>query len=101
MVDPIVEITSAAMLAGFIVAFAKMATPSMSSAALAGVSVAAGIAVSFLIGLQAGVTITTASAAGFIIQGILAAATAAGLTRADERGETKRKSEAATEGDYG
>ena len=88
--DPIVEAGAAAMIAGYLVAFAKLGMPNISSAVLVIVALAAGVASSFLIALAGGLDLTTQTGAETTIQGIIAAAIAAGLTRTDNAAEEKR-----------
>lgn len=83
------------MLAGYLVAFAKLGMPNISSALLVIVALAAGIASSALIALAGGVSLDLQTSANTAIQGIVAAAIAAGLTRTDNAAEAKRP-----DGDY-
>lgn len=88
--DPIVEAGAAAMVAGYLVAFAKLALPRIASWVLVVASLAAGISSAFLFALAAGVAMAPQTGAETIIQGIIAAAIAAGLTRTDNAAEAKR-----------
>lgn len=88
--DPIVEAGAAAMIAGYLVAFAKLAQPNIAAWLLVVTSLAAGISSSFLIALAGGLMLTTQTGAETVIQGIIAAAIAAGLTRTDNAAEAKR-----------
>lgn len=88
--DPIVEAGAAAMIAGYLVALYKHAQPMTSSALLVLVAMVSGIASAFLIAVSAGLVLDAQNGAQTAIQGIIAAAIAAGLTRTDGAAEAKR-----------
>ena len=89
--DPIVEAGAAAMIAGYLVALYKLAVPTTASWTLVVVAMIAGIASSFLIALAGGMVLDTQNGAQTVIQGIVAAAVAAGLTRTDASAEEQRR----------
>ena len=91
--DPIVEAGAAAMIAGYLVALYKHAQPSTASWSLVVVAIIAGIASAFLIALASGLILNAQTGAQTAIQGIIAAAVAAGLTRTDAAAEAKRPDE--------
>lgn len=88
--DPIVEAGAAAMVAGYLVALYKHANPATASWMLVVVALFAGVLSAFLIALAGGVELVAQTAAQTTIQGIIAAAVAAGLTRTDSSAEAKR-----------
>lgn len=91
--DPIVEAGAAAMIAGYLVAFYKLANPATAAWALVVVALTAGVASAFLIALAGGLVLNTQTGAETAIQGIVAAAIAAGLTRTDNAAEARRPDE--------
>lgn len=88
--DPFIEAGAAAIVAGYLVALWKMAQPTAPSWALVVVSLVAGIGSSFLIAVAEGAVLTAQVGAQIGIQGVAAAAIAAGLTRTDSAAEAKR-----------
>jgi hypothetical protein len=89
---PIVEISSIATVTALFVALFKLALPTSPSWGLVIAALVAGVVASFLVSAAGGVaswglqTIATA-----VLQGFLAAAAAAGVTRTDERANVVRK----------
>lgn len=94
--EPIVEAGAAAMVAGYLVAFVKLANPRIQSWVLVVAALIAGIASAFLIALSSGVVLDMQTGAETIIQGIVSAAIAAGLTRTDNAAEAKRPDDSYT-----
>lgn len=88
--DLFVESAAAAALAGYLVAFFKLGAPASPPWALVMVALCAGILSAVLIFFGEGGTLTAQTGAQVVMQGIGAAAIAAGLTRTDEAGEDKR-----------
>ena len=87
----VLQTTSASVPTSYIVSFFKMAVPKAGSASLVIVAVLAGLATSALVTMMTtGIAFTQAGIAGVIVQGIFAAAVAAGVTRTDQAGEDKR-----------
>ncbi len=91
--ETVTSIGSAAVVAGYLVALIKMAWPAAPSSALVGIAIAGGVLASFLVALASGVVIDVSGAAQYVLEGIAAAAAAAGLTRTDAAGERARSSE--------
>jgi hypothetical protein len=79
--DSLITVSSSAMVAGYLVEFVKMAFPNKPSWVSVLAAVLSGIMASFLISLAQDQTLTATTAARLILEGIAAAATAAGLTR--------------------
>ena len=79
--DSLITVSSSAMVAGYLVEFVKLAFPNKPAWISVLAAVLSGIAASFLISLAQGQAMTTTLAARLILEGIAAAATAAGLTR--------------------
>lgn len=86
----ITAIGSAASLAGLIVALFKFGFPSLPSYGVMGISLCAGMGSSFLMSLANGDALTTQQAAQSVVLGFFAAATAAGISRADRSADEKR-----------
>jgi len=90
-VNPVLQTTSASVPTSYIVSFFKLAVPTANSAAIVVVAVLAGLASSVLVTMMTGgIAATQAGIATVIVQGIFAAAVAAGVTRTDQAGENKR-----------
>lgn len=79
--DSLITVSSSAMVAGYLVEFVKLAWPNVPSWASVLAAVLSGIIAAFLISTAQGDTFTAALIAQRILEGIAAAATAAGLTR--------------------
>lgn len=89
--DSIVEIGSAATVAALVVALFKLAWPTSPSWALVLAAVVGGIGSSFLVAAAGGEAVWGLQAiAGTALQGIFAAAAAAGVTRTDARANVVR-----------
>jgi hypothetical protein len=88
--NPIVETTSAATLAALGVALFKMAWATAPSWALVVAALLVGVSASFLVSAAGGDVWTQPAIATTIMQGLLAAATAAGVSRTDERANLVR-----------
>jgi hypothetical protein len=89
--NPIVETTSAATLAALGVALFKMAWATAPSWALVVAALLIGVSASFLVSAAGGDVWTQPLVATTIMQGLLAAATAAGgVSRTDERANLVR-----------
>lgn len=89
--DPLLDIGAAAVVAGYLVAFYKIAAPAAPSWALVLVSLLSGVGSALLIAVGEGATLTSQVAAQVVVQGVGAAAIAAGLTRTDSAGEGRRE----------
>lgn len=85
--ESVVTITSAAVLTGYVVEFVKMAAPNVRPWISVLVAVVAGIMSALIIAVSTGATMDAASIATRIVEGVAAAATAAGLTRTVARAE--------------
>lgn len=88
--DPILGTGAAAVVAGYLVAFYKLGAPGAPSWALVLVALLGGVGSAALVGLAEGVVLTQQTLAQIGLQGIGAAAIAAGLTRTDAAGEARR-----------
>lgn len=89
--DPVLVTISAAAVAAVLTNLFKLAWPAAPSMALAAVALLAGIGSSVLVGLANGALLDTQAIASMIIQGILAAAGAAGLDRTSAAAAAKRE----------
>lgn len=85
--ESVVMVTSAAVLTGYIVEFVKMAAPNAKPWISVLVAVLAGIVSALIIAISTGATMDAAGIATRVVEGIAAAATAAGLTRTVVRAE--------------
>ena len=88
--DVFTTTASAATIAGLLTSLAKFGFPNLPSYAILVVSLVAGIGASFLVSIASGDAQSVQQAAQSIILGILAAATAAGISRADRSSDEKR-----------
>jgi hypothetical protein len=88
--NPIVETTSAATLAALGVALFKMAWATAPSWALVTAALLIGVSASFLVSAAGGDVWTQPVIATTIMQGLFAAAGAAGVSRTDERANIVR-----------
>ena len=89
--DSVLQTGTAAVLAGYLVAFVKMAAPDVKPWLLVVCAVVSGIVASILVSLSNGEIATSQSVANWVIRGFLSAAVAAGLTRTDGRAEAMRR----------
>jgi len=85
--ESVVTVTSAAVLTGYIVEFTKMAAPNAKPWVSVLVAVLAGIVSALVIAVSTGAAMDASGVATRIVEGIAAAATAAGLTRTVARAE--------------
>lgn len=87
----------AAVITGYIVAFFKLSFPDAHSSVLVAVAVSSGILANVLIAVAGGAPISAQNGAQWLVQGIVSAAVAAGLTRTDNRAEIGRIEETEVE----
>jgi formate-dependent nitrite reductase membrane component NrfD len=88
--DSIIAASSAALVTGYLVELVKLAIPDVPPWLVVVVSLAAGILSAFLIATASGAPLDAAGIATRILEGIAAAAAAAGLTRTMQRADTAR-----------
>jgi hypothetical protein len=88
--DLILETSTAALAANVLVTLGKLAWPTMPSWALVALALFAGLSTTFLVSLAGGEVLTTQSAAANILQGLFAAATAAGVDRGNVAADRTR-----------
>lgn len=88
--NQIVETSAASVLTSYLVSLFKLAWPTVPSWALVIAALASGLASALLISLAGGEALTTPVIATNVLQGIGAAAIAAGLTRTDQAAQGKR-----------
>ena len=87
----IAETGAAALFTGYLVAMFKLAVPDAKPWILVLVSICSGILGSVLVALSTGAVVDTQLGAQWVIQGVIAAAGAAGLTRTDGRAQEVRE----------
>jgi len=88
----IAETGAAALVCGYLVALFKMAFPNAKTATLVIVAIFSGVLATVLVSVANGSTYDLKDVAQWIIQGVIAAAGAAGLTRTDGRAQEVRES---------
>lgn len=87
-----IAVTGAAgLVCGYLVALFKMAAPNSKTATLVIVAIVSGILATVLVSVANGGTYDLKDIAQWVIQGVIAAATAAGLTRTDGRAQEVRE----------
>jgi hypothetical protein len=89
--DTVIQAGSATVVAQTVTSLVKFGYPSLPSWAVMLVSVLAGIGASFLVALAAGDVLSSQVVAQNVLTGILAAATAAGISRADRAADQQRE----------
>ena len=87
----IAETGAAALVCGYLVALFKMAAPNSKTATLVIIAIVSGIFATALVSVANGSTYNLKDVAQWIIQGVIAAAGAAGLTRTDGRAQEVRE----------
>jgi len=89
-VESVIAASSAALITGYLVELVKLAMPDIPPWLVVVVSLCAGIASAFLIAVSVGEALNAAGIATRILEGVGAAAAAAGLTRTMQRADTAR-----------
>jgi hypothetical protein len=89
-VESIIATGAAAVVTGYLVELLKLALPDIDAAWIVLFSVVAGIGSALLVGVASGQPWEAAAVATRILEGIAAAATAAGLTRTMQRADVAR-----------
>jgi ABC-type uncharacterized transport system permease subunit len=87
VVESVVVVTSAAVLCGYIVEFFKLSVPNAKPWMSVLVAIMSGVASAIILAIATGSDLGPSSVATRIIEGIAAAATAAGLTRTVAKAE--------------
>ena len=90
MTPVLIETTAAATIAWTLVAMLKRALPNAPTWIVVAVALIAGQVAAFLLAAQSSPTWTQAVVAQVVTQGILAAATAAGISQTDQSAERAR-----------
>ena len=88
--ESVIVASSAALVTGYLVELAKLALPDIEPWLVVLVSLTAGVLSAFLIATASGAPLDAAGIATRILEGIAAAAAAAGLTRTMQRADTAR-----------
>lgn len=88
--ESVIAASSAALVTGYLVELVKLAVPDIRAWVVVVVSLCAGIASAFLIAVSVGAPLDAAGIATRILEGVGAAAAAAGLTRTMQRADIAR-----------
>jgi uncharacterized membrane protein len=88
--ESVIAASSAALITGYLVELVKLAVPDVPPWLVVLVSLTAGILSAFLIAIASDAPLDTAGIATRIVEGIAAAAAAAGLTRTMQRADLAR-----------
>ncbi len=88
--ESVIAASSAALVTGYLVELAKLAVPDIEPWLVVLVSLSAGILSAFLIATASGAPLDAAGIATRILEGVGAAAAAAGLTRTMQRADVAR-----------
>ena|ERR1051325_242481 len=91
MDDPILTTVSAAAVAAILTNLFKLAWAAAPSWALVAVAVAAGVGSSILVSVANGATLDAQAIAGMAVQGLIAAAGAAGIDQTSQRANIQRR----------